>query len=101
LLAGEKRLNIYFLGQPQSDDNEGFLVGWDHDVIRWTSSLPMADFKSNDPNVYGGGLFGSSHPGGFNAVTADGAVRFMTYNINATTFLNLGIRNDGNVIKLD
>ncbi len=101
LLAGEKRLNKFFLGQPQSDDNEGFLCGWDHDIIRWTSSPPLPDFSKNNPEQYGAGLFGSSHPGGFNAAMADGVVRFIGYDINPITFRNLGIRSDGSVIKLD
>lgn len=101
LLAGEKRLNLFFLGTPQSDDNEGFLVGWDHDAIRWTNVPPAPDVRVNDPNVYGGGQFGSSHLGGFNAAQADGGVRFITYDINPNMFLYYGIRNDGKAIKID
>lgn len=101
LLAGEKRLNTFYLGQPQSDDNEGFVCGWDHDVLRWTSVEPLPDYRKNDPEQIGFGHFGSSHPGGFNAALADGSIRFIAYDINPTTFRNLGVRNDGNIVKLD
>jgi prepilin-type N-terminal cleavage/methylation domain-containing protein len=101
LLAGEKRLNVYFLGSLQSDDNEGYLCGWDHDVLRWTSTPPAADVRVKDANVIGEGKFGSSHPGGFNAAQVDGVVRFITYGINSDAFLYYGIRNDGKNVKID
>jgi hypothetical protein len=39
----------------------------------------------------------SQHPGGINATLADASVRFVNEQINATTWLNLGSRNDGEV----
>src|SRR5205085_9047395 len=32
IMLGEKRMDLRYLGQYQSDDNEGFTSGWDHDV---------------------------------------------------------------------
>jgi prepilin-type N-terminal cleavage/methylation domain-containing protein/prepilin-type processing-associated H-X9-DG protein len=88
-LAGDARKNLYFLGQYQSDDNEGFTDGWDHDVERYTSEPPLPDW-SNTVEDDGQQRFGSSHTGGFNMVFCDGAVRFITYTIDLPSFSALG-----------
>jgi prepilin-type processing-associated H-X9-DG protein len=103
LLAGEKQLNIadLELSNPPGDDDYGYYT-FDNDSMRCAdpNHPPMPD--TNDPSNTGGtpdGLrFGSSHPGGFNALLADGSVRFIPYTINATTFWYLGNRSDGQVI---
>src|SRR5262249_30337611 len=71
LLLSEKRLNLAFLGQPQQDDNQGYSVGFNLDTIRKTHRAPAPDYRA--PFGDGGGLFGSSHPGRFNAALADGS----------------------------
>jgi prepilin-type N-terminal cleavage/methylation domain-containing protein/prepilin-type processing-associated H-X9-DG protein len=40
----------------------------------------------------------SRHPGGVNAVLCDASVRFVSNNVNATTWINLGYVNDGQVV---
>jgi hypothetical protein len=40
----------------------------------------------------------SAHPGGVQAVLADGSVRFLTDNVNLVTMKNLADRDDGNTI---
>ena len=40
----------------------------------------------------------SFHVGGTQALLGDGSVRFLSDNIDATTFLNLGAMGDGSVI---
>ena len=90
---GEKRLNIAQLGRYQSDDNEGYTSGWDHDVIRYSNREPRPDVRTGT----GDSRFGSSHPGGLHALFTDGAVHFISYNIDNATFRDLGYRNDGNV----
>ena len=96
MVAGEKKLNIQANGF-QGDDNEGYSSGWDHDVVRRTDQAPLPD-----DNTGGGGRFGSSHTGGFNAAIGDGSVRFIRFNIeccgNTSTFWRLGHRNDGGVL---
>jgi prepilin-type N-terminal cleavage/methylation domain-containing protein len=96
LLVGEKRLNLKYLGQFQSDDNEGYSDGWDHDTMRYTTRLPEPDFRGNGD---GNQRFGSSHPQRFNIVLADGSVRGVNYSISLVTFRNLGNINDGAVIN--
>jgi prepilin-type processing-associated H-X9-DG protein len=41
--------------------------------------------------------FGSFHPGGANFSYGDGSVKFLTDDINMTTYLALGSRNGGEV----
>ena len=99
ILVGEKRLNRVGLGNFQGDDNEGYTSGWDHDVIRYTDRAPLPD-----PNFSGGWgeeRFGSSHPAGFQVVLADGAVRFLSFDISLTNFRRLGQRNDGDTVSFD
>jgi len=97
LLAGDKRLNLQDLGQPQPDDNEGYTAGWDVDTMRTTTSPPAADFYDNGWDK--AGRFGSSHTGGINAVLADGSVHVISFNISPTVFLYLGNKNDGQPIN--
>ena len=48
-----------------------------------------------DPLWHG---FGSEHAGGCQFLMGDGSVRLISQNINALTFMNLGLVNDGNVV---
>src|SRR5262245_24132226 len=98
LLVGEKRLNLAFLGQPQHDDNEGYTCGWDQDTVRRTNRSPAPDFWGVGD---GQRRFGSSHPGQFNAVLADGSVRGIRYGIRAQTFRRLGDKADGLPLNID
>jgi prepilin-type N-terminal cleavage/methylation domain-containing protein/prepilin-type processing-associated H-X9-DG protein len=95
-IAGEKRLNLRYIGQFQSDDNEGYSAGWDHDTVRYTNELPLPDYVGNGD---GGQRFGSSHTAGFNMLFADGSVHFITYTIDLTSFSRLGNVNDGKTIS--
>jgi prepilin-type N-terminal cleavage/methylation domain-containing protein/prepilin-type processing-associated H-X9-DG protein len=99
LLVSEKRLNLSNLGNPQPDDNEGYTAGWDEDTIRSTAQSPAPDFTGPDWDE--ARRFGSSHPGGVNAVLADGSVRMINYTIDPTVFSYLGNRNDGHSVTFD
>jgi prepilin-type processing-associated H-X9-DG protein len=103
LLLADKRLNVGRLGQTQSDDNEGYADGWDHDVVRYARRdyPPAPDFSDPDPTVYGGGRFGGSHPGKFNAVFGDGSGRSIPYSIDPVVFEWLGNRSDGQTVPDD
>lgn len=107
LIIGEKRLNRAFLGQYQGDDNEGYTSGWDHDVIRNSGNItnsawapPLPDY-TNGGGGDGGLRFGSSHPGGLNAAVCDGAVKFISFNVDQVMFARMGCRNDGNAVTID
>jgi prepilin-type N-terminal cleavage/methylation domain-containing protein/prepilin-type processing-associated H-X9-DG protein len=101
LLVGEKCLNVGLLGQSQSDDDSGYVDGWDWDVIRWGYFQPSPDWNDSNSGVaHSGyvplrGAFGSSHPGGFNVVLCDGSVRSISYSIAMDVFRLLSNRKDG------
>lgn len=94
LLLGEKRFNLYYLGQPRSDDNEGYTAGNDWDTMRNTNLRPGPDLREQTKRR-GMGEFGSSHPSGFNIALADGSVRLVSYSIASAVLARLGNRADG------
>jgi prepilin-type N-terminal cleavage/methylation domain-containing protein/prepilin-type processing-associated H-X9-DG protein len=101
LLVGEKTLNLSFLGQPSAEDDAvGYTAGFDQDTVRQTDEdhEPLQDFYDPDDDEGGKERFGSSHPGRFNVVLADGSVRSISYSIDSTVFSYLGNRSDGEVI---
>jgi prepilin-type N-terminal cleavage/methylation domain-containing protein len=100
LLIGEKRLNRAQLGQAQADDNEGYTCGWNEDTVRLASQRPQPDFIG-DPSLFGGKLFGSSHPMKFNVLLADGSVRSLAYSIDPAIFKALGNLGDGQAVNVD
>jgi len=97
LLAGDKRLNLTHLGQPQPDDNEGYTAGYDVDTVRTVRARPMPDFHAEYWDD--AARFGSSHPFLFNVVMADGSARSVSYSINPTIFQRLGNISDGQVVN--
>ncbi len=110
-ILGEKRLRIDTLGNYQGDDNEGYASGWDQDVVRqacWQWA-PTGDCvggtnrldKRGIPCGSGQNRFGSSHPGGFQVVMGDGAVNFLTYELDLEMFRRMGNRHDGDPVILD
>ena len=95
IALGEKRMDVRALGQYQGDDNEGYSSGWDHDVIRFTNIIPRMDTITAG---WGEQRFGAGHTQVFNAVFADGSIRPISYEIDATVFSRLGSRNDGQTV---
>jgi prepilin-type N-terminal cleavage/methylation domain-containing protein/prepilin-type processing-associated H-X9-DG protein len=94
LLAGDKRLNLSGFGEDQPDDNEGYTAGFDEDTVRRTSVGPAPDCQGD---CTGEKRFGSSHPGRFNVVFADGSVHGISYTIDPIVFQYLGNKSDGQV----
>jgi prepilin-type N-terminal cleavage/methylation domain-containing protein len=97
LMVAEKRLNWRYLGQPQGNDYIGYASGWENDIVRSTDEPPRPDYNGDDDGREN--LFGSSHPGQFNAVLADGRVRPISYSIDPLVFKYLGHKSDGQVIS--
>jgi prepilin-type N-terminal cleavage/methylation domain-containing protein len=98
-LVGDKRLNLRHLGSLQSDDNEGYTSGWDHDVERYTNEAPLPDYNAASGD--GAQRFGSSHTGVFQMALCDGSVRSITYAISLKTFKAAGSINGGETLGTD
>jgi prepilin-type N-terminal cleavage/methylation domain-containing protein/prepilin-type processing-associated H-X9-DG protein len=112
MMVGEKyvRSDIHNTGSPS--DDQGITEGWDPDVMRCTCVPPLNDSQVNpeftnnigdDP--FGGPAYevvvmGSSHPGGFNVVFADGAVHTVNYDIDVLTFNALGTRSGSETVDM-
>ena len=100
LFVSEKEVYLPRLGQEQSDENEGYSVGFNHDTMRQTTVQPRHDREAvASRGSEFEGRFGSSHPARFNAGFGDGSVRGIDYQISLPVFRNLGQINDGNVVS--
>jgi len=104
LVIGEKRLDPSKYGGGDWMDDSGWGDGWDPDIVRYTGFVPAQDdvkdaaANNTTGTTHYGYQFGSSHPGGFMGLLADGSVRAIQYSINPTTFNYLGHRSDGQVL---
>ena len=97
IAVGEKWLRPSAYQTGDWHDDSGWTDGWDPDVIRTTGYMLLNDKESTG---YGseGYQQGSPHVGGVHFVLGDGSVRFVSINMDATTYNNLGHRADGKVI---
>jgi prepilin-type processing-associated H-X9-DG protein len=98
LMVGEKRLNLYYLGELRLDDNEGYTCGNVWDTMRNANFPPAPDTRDAGSPERGFAGFGSSHRSGLNAVFADGAVRHIAFTIDPIIFSALGSRDGGEVV---
>lgn len=104
MLIGEKQTNRNYLGQSGGDNEPWANSGWDQDQIRIgsTTTTPAPDSEHPaEPPTHWSSRFGSSHPGGFNCLRADGSVKMISFNIDSTVFENFCVRNDGQVIDIE
>jgi prepilin-type N-terminal cleavage/methylation domain-containing protein len=108
MMVSEKYIRSDFIQGGTPSDDTGWTDGWDPDVMRCSCIQPLNDsalnpeFTGNSdqgPPCPGGKceamLMGSSHPGGINAVFADGAVHSISYDIDVILLNALGTRNGG------
>lgn len=110
-LIGEKYLcsDYYNTGTDASDD-QGWVMGYDTDIIRRTSiflfsSSNSASSSTDDvsdclprqdtPGWPRYNAFGSAHSEALNMAMCDGSVRSVSYTIDTYTQRQLGARNDG------
>jgi prepilin-type N-terminal cleavage/methylation domain-containing protein/prepilin-type processing-associated H-X9-DG protein len=103
LCVSEKQLNpaAYFTGDWH--DDQGWIDGWDPDVIRYTAFQPNSDKLYGTPQNGGweGYRFGSNHTSGMNGLFGDGSVRFIRFTVDLTLFNNIGNRQDGQLVNLN
>jgi len=99
LLYGEKALNTAYIEVLGGDDDndQGWNLGYDWDIIRWTAAPPTPDLKFTNKGDWGAhkNEFGATHTSGMQCVMADASVHSISYEINRNTFRILGSRNDG------
>ncbi|MBX9677614.1 MAG: DUF1559 domain-containing protein [Gemmataceae bacterium] len=103
LLVGEKSVDVSNLGTNQTDEDQGFVSGWDWDTVRWALNPPRQDKRG----VATPERFGSAHSNGMNAVFCDGSVRSIVYTIDSSNdparlgvWQRVCIRNDGGTVEL-
>ena len=66
------------------------------EAVPWTKPADLTFDPAAAPSLHGAG---SPHPGGFNALFADGSVRFIKLAIDPNVFRALITRNAGEVIN--
>jgi prepilin-type N-terminal cleavage/methylation domain-containing protein/prepilin-type processing-associated H-X9-DG protein len=103
LAVGEKNLCLTTLGSGLDiNDDDGYIIGSDDDTLSFLSLQtaqgvveyqPAHDLTGNC--VSGTGGFGSSHPGRFNALFADGSVHAVNYSISIRSLNAVCGINDG------
>jgi prepilin-type N-terminal cleavage/methylation domain-containing protein len=96
LLVSEKRLDIRRYNSGDWHDDQGWVDGWDPDVMRETGQRPRPD--GTDVNGY---EFGSAHPSGIQGVFGDGSVRSISYSVSEVMFNRMGHRRDGQTVNFD
>ncbi len=100
-----------FGGSNKNSDDRGWSDGFDGDTMRSSCFTPIADgspigwdpvlgnmFRDTFPSAFAGVLwnvihFGSAHPGGINAVYADGSVHSISFDVDVEVFNAIGSRN--------
>jgi prepilin-type N-terminal cleavage/methylation domain-containing protein len=97
LLISEKRLDSRNYASGDWHDDQGWIDGWDPDVVRYTGYQPQRDA----PGGVSGYEFGAAHSSGICSVFCDGSVHIINYSVDLTTFNNLGHRLDGAPVPLD
>jgi hypothetical protein len=108
-----------FSGTNRNSDDRGWSDGFDGDIMRSSCFVPINDsdpigwdatftrlFSDNFPSAFAGVLwnvihYGSPHPGGINAVNADGSVHTFNYDIDVVVFNSFGSRNGDETFTTD
>lgn len=100
MLASEKRIVVNMYQGGMVSDDKGWADGWDYDNLRSAMYPIEADGEEADLSVHAKihYQFGSAHPGGVNALFADGSVTAINYDVNRELFNQLGHRHDGEVL---
>jgi prepilin-type N-terminal cleavage/methylation domain-containing protein len=77
---------------------ESITRGFGWGIARRGWDLPIPD--STNTTQWANERLGSAHTTGFGVAMADGSVRFLQYSLDLTTYRNLCVRDDGNVVTL-
>jgi len=126
LLLGEKWLRPERYIQGDWTDDQNFASALDQDSMRLGDVVPVRDTKANpatgvqvadgvnnpccnwwrdpptqSPSMRVASYFGGAHPGGMNALMADGSCRSITWNISQQVFNAIGRKDDGASVTLE
>jgi prepilin-type N-terminal cleavage/methylation domain-containing protein len=84
VLAGEKGVapDGYYSGTLQ-DDDQGWNLGYDWDVIRWGAVNVDPPIQQDTPGIDAEDSFGSAHAAGAQMVFCDGSIHNFTFSIDA------------------
>jgi hypothetical protein len=91
ILYAEKYLNAQLVDTADHDNDQGWNLGHDRDVIRWCNQAPYNDALGRPSNY---AVFGAAHHSGMQAVMADASTHTIIYEIDLEVFRRLGVRND-------
>jgi prepilin-type processing-associated H-X9-DG protein len=112
ILFGEKHIQASdYESSSTAANNQGWDLGIDIDINRWTMFPPLADGSVNDDGTNLVGVpeatakilnelsqFGGPHPTGCQFVFCDGSVKTIAYDADKETFRRLGPIDDGEVV---
>lgn len=94
-LDGERYLDPdHYYDGIASDNDNGWDLGYDYDVNRWTNNNDRCRPRQDTPGYPLFNAFGSAHAGAFNMALCDGTVHAVSYDIDRVIHLHLGERND-------
>ncbi|MEX1039239.1 MAG: DUF1559 domain-containing protein [Pirellulaceae bacterium] len=91
LFASEKRLHANNIGNNQSADDNGYIIGWDNDTVSRADVPPGPDL----PSIPNSSAMGSAHPAGFNVLFGDGSVKHLSYRVDLVTLARMSHVADG------
>jgi prepilin-type N-terminal cleavage/methylation domain-containing protein len=110
LLLGEKSANPdHYRTSNVGGDNKNYASGYG-ETLRVTGNSAQGQLLTDSqarvpmqdrPGSNNAELFGSAHPGGFQAAFADGGVRSIDYNIDKVVYFYMGHRSDRQVTSSD
>jgi prepilin-type N-terminal cleavage/methylation domain-containing protein len=108
ILIGEKHVPRSDTETSNDGNDQGWDLGFDIDINRWTKFPPQPDTKYNTSSRQEIGeshddqwsVFGGSHAAGCQFVFCDGSVHTITYDVDVITFSRLGPVDDGEVVEM-
>ncbi len=96
ILYAEKYLNKANVETIDHDNDQGWNLGYDRDIMRFTNATPKHDLMGVTDHL----VFGAAHPDGMHASMGDGSVHTIIYDIDLQVFQRLGDRSDGRVVEI-
>ncbi len=82
ILYAEKYLNTANVETIDHDNDQGWNLGYDRDIMRFTDDTPKHDLMGVTDHL----VFGSAHPDGMHASMGDGSVHTIIYDIDLQVF---------------